>query len=84
MLDGGGGLAALLHPEDVAGQVLAADVLQLLKMEFVRQERAEPLERLPVAFLGAATALAAVAGQLVRLTHQSQIEALVLDDSCHI
>ena len=74
-LDGGGGLAALLHPEGIAGQVLAADVLQLLKMEFVRQVGTEPLERLVVALLGAETALAVVAGQLVQLAHQSQVEA---------
>ena len=68
-LDGGGGLAALLHPEDITGQMLAADVLQFLQMILVRQERAEPLERLVIAFFGAETALAVVAGQLVQLTH---------------
>ena len=55
--------------------MLAADVLQLLQMILVRKEHAEPLERLVVAFLGAETALAVVAGQFVQLAHQSQVEA---------
>ena len=56
-LNGGGGLAALLHPECITGQVLAADVLQLLQMMVVRQKRAELLERLVVVLAGAVIAL---------------------------
>ena len=56
-LDGGCGLAALLHPEGITGQVLAADVLQLLQMMVVRQKRAELLERLVVVLAGAVIAL---------------------------
>ena len=83
-LNGGGGLAALLHMEDITGQVLAADILQLLQMILVCQERAEPLARLIVALFGAVTALAVVAGQFVQLAHQGLIEALILNSSFHI
>lgn len=69
---------------EVANQVLAADVTQFLEVVLVSQIAAEPLARLVVALLGAETALTIVAGQLVQLAHQDQVEALVLNGSCHI
>ena len=74
----------LLQIQHIANQVLAADVAQFLKVVFVGQVAAEPLARLVVAILGAETALTIVAGQLVQLAHQNQVETLVLDGSCHI
>ena len=47
-----GGLAALLHPEDIGRQMFAADVLQFLETKLVRQIGAEPLERIVVTLLG--------------------------------
>ena len=65
-------------------QVSAADVLQFLEVVGIRQKGAEPLDRFVVAFLGAETALAVVAGQLVQLTYQGQIKALVVNVFCHL
>lgn len=74
----------LLQIQNIANQVLAADIAQFLKVVLVSQVGTEPLERLVVAILGAETALTIVAGQLVQLAHQNQVETLVLDGSCHI
>ena len=82
--DGTGGLAALLHPEDIAGQMLAADILQLLEMKRIRQVSAEPLHGFIIACLGAETALAVMPGQLIQLAYQGQINAYIFNISCHI
>lgn len=67
----------LLQIQNIANQVLAADIAQFLKVVLVSQVGTEPLERFVVAILGAETALTIMAGQFVQLTHQGQIEALV-------
>ena len=74
----------LLQIQHIANKVLATDVAQFLKVVLVSQVAAEPLARFVVAILGAETALTIMAGQFVQLTHQGQIEALVLNGSCHI
>ena len=66
-LDGAGGLALLLQIEDVAYQMLAADVLQLLQMVVGGEVGAEPLDRLVVAILRAKAALSVVPRQLIQL-----------------
>lgn len=83
-LDGDGGFAVLLHPEDIAGQMLAADVLQLLETKLVRQIRAEPLHGFVIAFLGTEAALPVMPGQLIQLAYQEQINAHVFNFPCHI
>ena len=74
----------LLQIQHIANKVLAADVAQFLKVVLVSQVGTEPLARLVVAILGAETALTIMAGQFAQLTHQGQIEALVLNGSCHM
>ena len=81
---GGSRLPMLLQIQHIANKVLATDVAQFLKVVLVSQVAAEPLARFVVAILGAETALTIMAGQFVQLTHQGQIEALVLNGSCHI
>ena len=81
---GGSRLPMLLQIQHIANQVLAADIAQFLKVVLVSQVGTEPLERLVVAILGAETALTIMAGQFVQLTHQGQVETLVLDGSYHI
>ena len=55
---GGGRFTALLHPKDIAGQMLAADIFQLLQVILIRKISAEPFESLVVSILGVETALA--------------------------
>ena len=64
-LDGAGGFALLLQIEDVAHQMLAADVLQLLQMVVSCEVGAETLDCFVVAVFRAEAALPVVAGQLV-------------------
>ena len=73
-----------LQIQHIANKVFATDVAQFLKVVLVGQVAAEPLARLVVAILGAEAALTIVAGQFVQLAHQDQVEALVLNGSCHI
>ena len=82
--DGTGGCALLLHPKDIAGQMLAADVLQLLEVKLVRKVGTEPLHGFIIAFLVSETALPVMPGQFVQLAHQGQINAHVFNFSCHI
>jgi len=74
-LDGAGRLALLLQIEDVAHQMLAADVLQLLQMVVDSEVGAETLDRLIVAILRAEAALPVVASQLVQLGNESVVNA---------
>ena len=48
-LDGAGGLALLLQIENIAHQMLTADILQLLQMVVSCEIGAEPFDRLIVA-----------------------------------
>ena len=66
--DGAGRLALRLQIENVAHQMLAADVLQLLQVVVGGEVGAEPLDRLVVAIFRAEAALPVVASQLVQLT----------------
>jgi len=72
-LDGAGGLALRLQIEDVAHQMLAADVLQLLQMVVDSEIGAEPLDRLIVAILRAEAALPVMPRQLVQLGNESNV-----------
>ena len=73
--DGAGGLALLLQIENVAYQMLAADVLQLLQMVAGGEVGAETLDRLVVAILRAKAALSVVASQLVQLGNEGVVNA---------
>lgn len=72
-LDGAGRLALLLQIEDVAHQMLAADVLQLLQMVVGGELGTEPFDRLIVAVLRAEAALSVVPCQLVQLGNESNV-----------
>ena len=74
-LDGAGGLALRLQIEDIAHQMLAADVLQLLQMIVGGEVGAEPLDRLIVAILRAEAALSVVPRQLVQLGNEGVVNA---------
>jgi hypothetical protein len=74
-LDGAGGLALRLQIEDVAHQMLAADVLQLLQVVVGGEVGAESLDRLIVAILRAEAALSVVASQLVQLGNEGLVDA---------
>lgn len=73
--DGAGRLALRLQIEDVAYQMLAADVLQLLQVVVDSEVGAEPLDRLIVAILRAEAALTVVARQLVQLGNEGVVNA---------
>ena len=72
-LNGAGGLALLLQIENVAHQMLAADVLQLLEMVVGGEIGAEALDRLIVAILRAEAALTVVPGQLIQLGNEGVV-----------
>ena len=72
-LDGAGRLALLLQIEDVAHQMLAADVLQLLQMVAGSEVGAETLDRLVVAVFRAEVALSVVPCQLVQLGNEGMV-----------
>ena len=74
-LDGAGGLALRLQIEDVAHQMLAADVLQFLQMVVDSEVGAETLDRLVVAILRAKAALPVVPRQLVQLGNEGVVNA---------
>ena len=63
----------LLQIEDVAHQMLAADVLQLLQMVVGGEVSAEPFDRLIVAILRAEAALSVVPRQLVQLGNEGVV-----------
>ena len=83
-LDGAGRFIILLHPENIGGQMLAADIGQLLETIFVGQICAEPLHGLIVPVLGAEAALTVMPCQFVQLADKSQKDTLVLNFHCHI
>ena len=72
-LDGTGGLALRLQIENVAHQMLTADVLQLLQMVVSCEIGAEPLDCLVVAILRAEAALPVMPRQLVQLGNESVV-----------
>ena len=74
-LDGAGRLALRLQIENVAHQMLAADVLQLLQMVVGGEVGAEPLDRLIVAVFRAEAALPVVPRQLVQLGNEGVVNA---------
>ena len=74
-LDGVGGLALRLQIENVAYQMLAADVLQLLEMVVGGEVGAEPFDCLVVAILRAEAALSVVPRQLVQLGNEGVVNA---------
>ena len=74
-LDGAGGLALRLQIEDVAHQMLAADVLQLLEMVVGGEIGAETLDRLVVAVFRAEAALPVMPRQLVQLGNEGVVNA---------
>ena len=74
-LDGAGRLALLLQIENIAHQMLATDILQLLQMVVNSKIGAEPFDRLIVAILRAEAALPVVPGQLVQLGNEGVVNA---------
>ena len=74
-LDGAGRLALLLQIENVAYQMLAADVLQLLQMVVGGEVGAETLDRLIVAVFRAEAALPVMPRQLVQLGNEGVVTA---------
>ena len=72
-LDGAGRLALRLQIEDIAHQMLAADVLQLLQVVVGGEVGAETLDRLVVAIFRAEAALPVVARQLVQLGNEGMV-----------
>ena len=74
-LDGAGRLALLLQIENVAHQMLAADVLQLLQMVVDSEVGAEPFDRLIVAVFRTEAALPVVPGQLAQLGNEGVVNA---------
>ena len=72
-LDGAGGLALRLQIEDVAHQMLAADVLQLLQVVVGGEVGAEALDCFIVAVFRAEAALTVVSGQLVQLGNEGVV-----------
>ena len=83
-LDGAGRFAILLHPEDVGGQMLAADIGQLLEAIFICQISAEAFHGLIVPAFGTEAALTIMLCQLVQLVYKSQKNPLVLNFHSHI
>ena len=73
--DGAGGFALRLQIEDVAHQMLAADVLQLLQMVVGGEVGTEPFDRLVVAIFRAKAALSVVPCQLVQLGDEGVVNA---------
>ena len=73
--DGAGRLALLLQIEDIAHQMLAADVLQLLQMVVSCEVGTEPFDRLIVAILRAEAALSVMPRQLVQLSNEGVVNA---------
>lgn len=73
--DGAGRLALRLQIEDIAHQMLAADVLQLLQVVVGGEVGAESLDRLVVAVFRAEAALSVVASQLVQLGNEGVVNA---------
>ena len=72
-LDGAGRLALRLQIENIAHQMLAADVLQLLQMVVNSKIGAEPFDRLIVAILRAEAALSVVPRQLIQLGNEGVV-----------
>ena len=75
-LDGAGRLALLLQIENIAHQMLTADVLQLLQMIMNSEVGAEPFDRLVVAIFGTEAALPVVPGQPVQLGNESVVNTI--------
>ena len=71
--DGAGGLALRLQIKNIAYQMLAADVLQLLQVVVDSEVGAETLDRLIVAILRAEAALSVVPRQLVQLGNEGVV-----------
>ena len=71
--DGAGGLALRLQIENVAYQMLTADVLQLLQMVVSCEVGAEPFDCLIVAVFRAEAALPVVPRQLVQLGNEGVV-----------
>ncbi len=72
-LDGASGLALLLQIENIAYQMLAADVLQLLEMVVDSEVGAEPFDRLIVAVFRTEAALPVVPRHLVQLSNEGVV-----------
>ena len=72
-LDGAGRLALRLQIENIAHQMLAADVLQLLQMVVNSKIGAEPFDRLIVAVFRTEAALLVVPRHLVQLGNESVV-----------
>ena len=83
-LDGAGRLAVLLHPEDIGGQMLAADIGQFLEVVLICQISAETLHSLIIPIFRAEAALSIMPRQLVQLAYKRQKNALVLNSHSHI
>ena len=83
-LDGAGGLSVLLHPENIGGQMLAADIGQILEPVFVSQISAEAFHGLIVPIFCAETALTVMPSQLIQLGNKCLKNALVLNFHRHI
>jgi len=63
--------------------MFAANVCQLLEVEGVGEEGAEPLHGRVVAALGEFAPLTVVPGYTVQLSYQTQKDASADDDICH-
>ena len=77
-LDGAGRLTVLLQVANVGNQMLARDIGQLLQMVNISEEPAEPLHGLVITLPGLIAALPVVPLQLVQLSQEGVIDALVL------
>ena len=77
-LDGAGRLTVLLQVANVGNQMLARDIGQLLQMVNISEELAEPLHGLVITLPGLIAALPVVPLQLVQLSQEGVIDALVL------
>ena len=77
-LDGAGRLTVLLQVANVGNQMLAGDVGQLLQAVLLRQIAAKPLHGLVITLPGLIAALPVVPLQLVQLSQEGVIDALVL------
>ena len=82
--DGAGSLPIVLQLQDIGGQMLPADVGQLLQAEGISQEGAEPLHGLVIPLLGAEAPLAVMTGQLVQLGEQAEVNTDIQNLVCHI
>ena len=74
-LNGAGRLALLLQIEDIAHQMLTADIFQPLQAVAGGEVGAETLDRLIVAILRAEAALSVVPRQLVQLGNEGVVNA---------